>query len=645
MHFFTSSCPDCRWKGYVSAMNIKIGTKLTAGFILVVLLMAAMALYSVSTSRRSLQESIGNSSMFLADEMLRKIDENIYLKINELQKYTKDSLLQKTVLESNKEFDRIDRIEEYINQRDREWISAPKEQITVFMRELISNELSNNLRQNFIEFYKKEYGFKVFELVAITNKYGAYIAQTGKTFDYRQDDEQWWQIARKKGFYAGDVEYDEITVAYGVRIAVRIDDKEGNFIGVMRTQVAARDIIKEIEIASKKHETTRINLITTDGRLIYATRVFNFLEDVSYRAFFKKIKEGSSFFIASEGGRERLFSYAHSKGYRKFEGLKWILVVKHDVDEVLKPIFILRNRMVAASLILIIIGILIASIISRSIINPINKLTKAVEDISAEKLDVEIDPRLIESKDETGELALSFIRMAEDLKDSQEKLIRSQRLAAIGQLASGVGHELRNPLGVIGNSVYYLNMKLKDADEKVSKHLNILKREIQRSNEIITDLLDFSRARPPSPKECNVNSIIKEALADIEVPKNIAVETQLAKNLTAILADPDQIRRVFLNISTNAVQAMPEGGRLQIHTAVKGDFLEIRFTDTGQGIPREKLKHIFEPLFTTRARGIGLGMSIVKSIVDGHKGRIKIESEVDKGTTFTVILPLIKGEV
>ncbi len=187
------------------SMKIKIGTKLTTGFMLVVLLMITLALYSVSTSRRSLQESIGNSSMFLAEEMLGRIDENIYLKINELQKYTKDSLLQKTVLESNKEFDRTDRIEEYINQRDREWISAPKEEITAFMRELISNELSNNLRQDFIEFYKKEYGFKVFELVAITNKYGANVAQTGKTFDYRQDDEEWWQVARKEAFYAVDV--------------------------------------------------------------------------------------------------------------------------------------------------------------------------------------------------------------------------------------------------------------------------------------------------------------------------------------------------------------------------------------------------------------------------------------------------------
>ncbi len=414
---------------------------------------------------------------------------------------------------------------------------------------------------------------------------------------------------------------------------------------MMRTQVAARDIIKEIEIAAKKHETTRIKLITEDGRLIYATEAFRLLEDVSGSDFFKKIKRGNGFFIARGGGREWLFSYAHSKGYRKYEGLKWILVVKNNVDEVLKPIFILRNRMVAASLILIIMSILIASIIARSISNPINKLTKAVEDISAEKLHIEIDPRLIESKDETGELAVSFIRMAEDLKETQEKLIRSQRLAAIGQLASGVGHELRNPLGVIGNSVYYLNMKLKDVNEKVGKHLNILKREIKRSNEIITDLLDFSRARPPSLKECDVNSIIKAALADIEVPENIAVESQLAKNLPAIPADPDQIRRVFLNISTNAVQAMPDGGKLQIHTAVKDDFLEIRFTDTGQGIPTEKLKQIFEPLFTTRAKGIGLGMSIVKSIVDGHKGSIEIESEVDKGTTFTVILPLISEGV
>jgi PAS domain S-box-containing protein len=229
-------------------------------------------------------------------------------------------------------------------------------------------------------------------------------------------------------------------------------------------------------------------------------------------------------------------------------------------------------------------------------------------------------------------------------KRMEEELACKEKLATIGQLASGVGHELRNPLGVIGNSAYYLKMKLKDADEKVQKHVDILKREVNRANRIISDLLDFSRVRSPSLEEGNVNSIIKETLADIKVPENISLETQLNEELPIILVNPDQIRRVFLNIISNAVQAMPEGGRLDIKTGVKDDFAEIMLRDTGEGIPKEHLQKIFEPLFTKKAKGIGLGLTIVKSIVEGHKGKIEVESEVGEGTTFTIKLPLQRIE-
>jgi signal transduction histidine kinase len=225
-------------------------------------------------------------------------------------------------------------------------------------------------------------------------------------------------------------------------------------------------------------------------------------------------------------------------------------------------------------------------------------------------------------------------------KEMEEQLMRTEKLATIGQLASGVGHELRNPLGVISNSAYYLNSILKDGDEKVIKHVGIIQREVQRANKIITDLLDFSKAKPPSLEESDVNTIIMNTLDGIKVPENISVRTSLNGKLPRILLDPDQIRRVFLNIVSNALQAMPEGGGLDIKTGVKGQFAEITFKDTGEGIPEENIKKVFDPLFTTKAKGIGLGLSIVKGIVESHKGMIEVETEVGKGATFIVQLPV-----
>ena len=225
------------------------------------------------------------------------------------------------------------------------------------------------------------------------------------------------------------------------------------------------------------------------------------------------------------------------------------------------------------------------------------------------------------------------------LREAQEELIRKEKLAVIGLLAGSVGHELRNPLGVISNSVYYLNRKLKEADEKIKKHLNILRKEVQRGNTIISQLLDFSRMQPPSLVKGDVNSIVKDALGEIKLPENIALEWQPDENLPRIRLDPDQIGRVCQNIISNAIQAMAEGGRLKIKTRARADFIKIIFQDSGEGIPRENLAKVFEPLFTTRAKGIGLGLAIVKSLVEGHKGKIEVESEVGKGTRFTVKLP------
>jgi PAS domain S-box-containing protein len=390
---------------------------------LVLLVLVALAYYSVSISQKSLKESVGNSSIFLAEEILNRIEQNIFLKVEELQKYSKGSLLQKTVLESNREFEKLNSIEEYINRKDREWISASKDEITPFMKNMISDELSDDLREEFIKFYKKKYGYDVFEVVSVANRYGANVAQTGKTFDYRQDDEEWWQVAKERDFYVSDVECGEIIETHGITIGVRIDDKKGNFTGMMRARVGAKEIIREAEISTKKYETTGIKLITRNGKLIYETRAFKFLEDVSEKEFFKKIKGESGFFIAKEGGRERLFSYVQSKGYRSFEGHEWIFVVGHDTGEVLRPAFVLRNSMMVVSLILITLAISIAFLMSRSITKPIAKLSKGAEIVGKGNLEHRVE---LKTQDEIGELAVAFNRMTEKRQGAEEALRESE---------------------------------------------------------------------------------------------------------------------------------------------------------------------------------------------------------------------------
>jgi len=223
----------------------------------------------------------------------------------------------------------------------------------------------------------------------------------------------------------------------------------------------------------------------------------------------------------------------------------------------------------------------------------------------------------------------------------QERLVRSEKLAVLGQLGAGVSHELRNPLGAIKNAAYFLNMALEEPEPEVKETLEILEKEVATCERIISSLLDFARAKSPARRKVDINDVVQEALSRNSVPENVQVVSQLGGALPAIFADPDHLVQVFGNIMLNAVQAMPQGGRLVVKSEAPGPGrVAVSVADTGAGIPEENLGKLFEPLFTTKAKGIGLGLALVKTMVEGHGGSIEVQSEVGQGTTFTVRLPL-----
>ncbi len=223
--------------------------------------------------------------------------------------------------------------------------------------------------------------------------------------------------------------------------------------------------------------------------------------------------------------------------------------------------------------------------------------------------------------------------------------MRSEKLAVLGQLAGGMGHELRNPLGAIKNAAYFLNMALEEPEPEVKETLDILEKEVATSERIISSLLGFARPKPPIRHKVDINEVVQEALSRTTVPENVKVVTQLDKSLPAISADPDQLGQAFSNIIVNGIQAMPEGGQLAVKSEVPNQkWVAISFADTGVGIPKQNLKKLFEPLFTTKAKGIGLGLAVTRTLVEGHGGTIKAQSKEGKGSTFTVRLPLSEGK-
>ncbi len=237
---------------------------------------------------------------------------------------------------------------------------------------------------------------------------------------------------------------------------------------------------------------------------------------------------------------------------------------------------------------------------------------------------------------------LVIVRDISERKKMGEKLLKTEKLAAIGELAASVGHDLRNPLTGITGAVYYLKMKLASKmDEKSREMLDLIEGDIKYSNKIVNDLLDFSGEIHLHRTKVGIKSLIRKTLSKIDVPKKVKI-IDSTDNTPEVLIDGDQMTRAFQNLITNAIEAMPKGGRLEIKSEKTGDCIKISFRDTGVGIPEKNLSKLFTPLFTTKAKGVGMGLAICKRIINTHGGSIKIKSKEGEGTLVTVTIPVTK---
>ena len=227
-----------------------------------------------------------------------------------------------------------------------------------------------------------------------------------------------------------------------------------------------------------------------------------------------------------------------------------------------------------------------------------------------------------------------------ELKGVQRQLLKSERLAAIGELAGMVGHDLRNPLTGITGATYYLKTRYGSRiDDKGKEMLGIIEKDIDYSNKIINDLLEYSREIHLELTETNPKQILNESLSFVQVPANVKIINKV-QDRRRISVDIERMRRVFINITKNALDAMPNGGKLTIATEKMRDCVVFSFSDNGVGMSKETISKLWTPLFTTKARGMGFGLPICKRILEAHGGKISVESMIGKGTTFTVTIPI-----
>jgi signal transduction histidine kinase len=236
--------------------------------------------------------------------------------------------------------------------------------------------------------------------------------------------------------------------------------------------------------------------------------------------------------------------------------------------------------------------------------------------------------------------------VADYRKMNEQRLMRSEKLASIGRLAAGIAHEINNPLTSVLTFSSLLLRKAEIEDQK--EKLEIIVKETTRCRQIVRDLLNFARQGEPKKEECSINQVIESALSltknQLKMSEMRIVVKKELEELPLLQLDLDQMLEVFVNIIINAIDAMPQGGELHFTTrlAQGGKTVEIRASDTGYGIPRENLAKVFDPFFTTKdaGKGTGLGLSVTYGIIDRHNGTIDVESEIGKGTTFIIKLPV-----
>ncbi len=525
---------------------------------------------------------------------------------------------------------------------------------------------------------------KVFEktfAASLLDKQGIIVASTNEALiGIDKSDDEVFLKAKQAPHIKDLYTYKKTPRLFAMSIAARAFSND-EFLGVVVLDYSTENLFEITFDRTGLGETGEVYLVNKDG---YRITPSYFLKDsvLDLKVDASRMQKGFKGRQGLDYGQHlpELAVYTDYRGVRVWglygyiPKMGWHLLAGIDEKEALAPLAEVKLVFFALLLGIPVISWVASLFISKVICGPVYKLEKGTEIIGGGNLDHKVGTS---AKDEIGQLSRAFDAMTENLKkttselnneiserkqaeeelsklkdnleievrkknkaliDAQDKLIHSERLAAMGQLAGTIGHEFRNQLGVIRNAAYFLKMKMADGDEKTTKHFSMLEEEIVAADEIIENILTFARTKKPKFKSVCLKSTLLESINKVNIPEKIKVTTAIDEDLPEIHADQIQLTRIFVNIILNAVQAMEAGGKLTVKAARAGEFVNILFRDTGCGIKQEDKERIFEPFFSAKPRGTGLGLAIAKMFAQGHGGGVNVESEVGKGTTITVRL-------
>lgn len=500
------------------------------------------------------------------------------------------------------------------------------------------------------------------------------FSSDNKTRDFAKDPI--YQKVMKTGEYIGGFEkyngkYPSIT------IGIQIVNPNNNYpVGMIMAKLSLTSLSGLLKTSFPDATHTQAAVIDSNGFLIAHSNPDEVLkpnaklpDEILKVLLQNDAKSGGGEIILATG--ERVLG-----AFSEVEGFNWIVYIQRSISVAYQASQDMLRRTWRVMILVTIFVLFLGYAVSIVITHPIQALREAA--IRLGEGDFNYIPDISISNDEIGELAHTFIEMSEslkvktaeiieakeqlerlnrslenrveartrELKSAQEELIKKERLAAMGQMASVVSHEIRNPLAVINNSIYFIKTKINASpspDPKILKHISIIESEIRQANGIIDEILSFARTRELKPKVTQLHSYLEDLLMSYPFPAHIQLEKYYANENFIVNIDQDEMNQVIRNLIKNAIEVMPESGKIIIRTErASEDMVRIEIEDTGPGIPKDVLEKLFTPFFTTKARGTGLGLAVVKKVIERHKGKVEISSVVGKGTIFKLYIPLYK---
>ncbi len=463
-----------------------------------------------------------------------------------------------------------------------------------------------------------------------------------------------------------------------LKAAASIIDRRGQVLGALYGGILLNrnfeivDRVKEIVFKEEKYKDKEIGTVTIfQNDLRISTNV---VDEEGKRAVGTRVSKEVYDAVLKQGrpwvGRAFVVSHWYITAYEPIRDLGGRIIGMLYVGMLEKPYIDLRNRVMLTFTgiagLCVIVLLIILFFTTSSITNPLRRMVLATKKIAQGDLNHRVD---IDVHDEVGQLAQSFNVMTENLKSANENLvqwaktlekrveertrelrqmqthlIQSEKLASLGKMAAGVAHEINNPLTSILLNTHLMLEKI-DKKQAFYENLSLIAEETARCTQIVKGLLEFARQNPPQKAFVQINELIERTSQLLENQasfQNIKIIKELDPALPPIRLDKNKIQQVFWNLMLNACDAMPKGGQLVISSQLSEDhrFIEVRFIDSGVGIPKENLPKLFDPFFTTKTSGTGLGLAVTYGIIEQHEGKIDVQSEVGVGTVFTLSFPL-----